>query len=898
MQPPDVSAGTAINPNQAVPIDTIGFDTTNDLNPCTISRYPADRLIPSCLFVNIPFVTTNDNRVQTRMITTTLKQFQTVNASRLKKFLAMKQGPGLNPMQKGFGAKKGQMVLPQQNVLAPVISLKKWMLLLPPNWGILYLNQLRIRPAGSILGELVYTLGLGPLEKVTLTQTTYTRKTTSIESMTDSSQETSTEFDSTFSHDLAENTQQAMNTQNTQSFGVNGSVGYSGYASVGANYSNSTSQGMQTNQQQSVKDSRQITSKVSTKAKIEHKITFKTETETGVENIAQRVFQNPNTAHTLMLNFYKILQRYGIFQEQYGAVMCWAPTMEDPGAEIRHPWEKKISEKIVALNAVKTWVPDDLPQPQPIQSYSDWVDVPIKQLMKGNNNDSLGLWGTFPIVGLNVGTQIQIPQGYELDPTQWCNPQPPGANVYVKIESVPQSGIGRAVNVEVTTNLPNLPGWNLNLKPLLPINIPCQVYVSGPTSGTYTPPTNGNAPKIEDGNQTSLSPPVQQLAKVGQVSWTDIPNESAASSNSSASPSGSAGSPSATTVHWYVAVFVPSLINAVDPAVKDFPFLRIRTVFMAVPTDDTITTYNQLLASRRQSEYQARLTDLQHTITAAQAALADGATFDPTSETLRQLVMKQVMLNSGQLLPNPSNANPFLAARNADVLSLWLNAFDWNSVTYIMGPAWMNPNLDNWVDNAGNPLQPQILSGLQGSGQDSTNPPYAIEIPPIWRDQPTTLATAAWVQVFIPIISKQENTAASLTTGGQYNNPAAIATLVRDLQNYQQSNFGTPTKPSVVQLAAWQEFMPTDGTFVDATLGMCPAADSLLMESLQSQSDLRSAQATALQNQVGNTPDQSQDPNKQRHPSRKSLGTRTKRRKKRRGSDEDDSEIIDEDQDT
>ena len=47
--------------------------------------------------------------------------------------------------------------------------------------GVMFLDQIRLRPAGASLGDLVYTLGLGPQEKVTLTQTTSSNKTTSLD---------------------------------------------------------------------------------------------------------------------------------------------------------------------------------------------------------------------------------------------------------------------------------------------------------------------------------------------------------------------------------------------------------------------------------------------------------------------------------------------------------------------------------------------------------------------------------------------------------------------------------------------------------------------------------------------------------------------------------------------
>ena len=290
----------AVDPTAAVSFDLQAIDDT-DLSPCDISRYPADRFLKTNIFVSVPIVAVNEADPSFNAVppATLLTAIANANAQ--------------------LGGNNGS------NVEVPA-----WAASMPPDVGVLLLEQIRIRPAGTVIGEHVYTLGLGPLEKVTLTVTTSTKKTVSLESLTDSTQQTSYEFDSTFSNELASNTQNEMDNQSQQKLTVSANAGYPGVGSVSAGYSASSSNSDKNIQSQSVKTSQQTTQKVSSQSKLEHRVTFSTQTETGVENVAQRVFQNPNTAHSLMLNFYKILQRHEVFHERYGAVMCWAPCIVDP----------------------------------------------------------------------------------------------------------------------------------------------------------------------------------------------------------------------------------------------------------------------------------------------------------------------------------------------------------------------------------------------------------------------------------------------------------------------------------------------------------------------------------------------------------------------------------------
>jgi hypothetical protein len=102
--------------------------------------------------------------------------------------------------------------------------------------------------------------------------------------------------------------------------------------------------------------------------------------------------------------------------------------------------------------------------------------------------------------------------------------------------------------------------------------------------------------------------------------------------------------------------------------------------------------------------------------------------------------------------------------------------------------------------------------------------------------------------------------AARLISGGS-NYDSAIQAFAADLAAYQQQSFGTVPQPpvgtpllvetpTVLQLASWQELMPTNGTYVDAVLGHCTSADTYLTAQLQAQTNLKCAQANVLAGQA------------------------------------------------
>lgn len=237
--------------------------------------------------------------------------------------------------------------------------------------GYLFLQQTRLRPSGSVIGEPVFTLSLAPQETVVLTQKSWTKRKQSLEELAAYEIEHSFERSSTLSSELSENLEHEL--ENSSKFSLNasvsGSYGFAGFgiqASLGTSYDTSTAE--KSSQAHAVKQSQQRTEKASSKARSEHKTTFKVESETGSESGSRRTLRNLNTAHSLMLNYYKVFQRYQVIEERTDVRLCWAPCVKAPGQEILNRLKNDLNKAASALSETEDpdWVPKGYPpRPEP-----------------------------------------------------------------------------------------------------------------------------------------------------------------------------------------------------------------------------------------------------------------------------------------------------------------------------------------------------------------------------------------------------------------------------------------------------------------------------------------------------------------------------------------------------
>jgi hypothetical protein len=199
--------------------------------------------------------------------------------------------------------------------------------------GFLFLDRTRIRPAGFAVGEHLMSLSLAPGEEVTIEQRVFSKREASYEELTDTEETLDLEMSSTLTGELTEglDREQSRTTRETTAMGtrLSGQI-YGVNVELGPSNADSVDEGNRETLRRSVKNSRVASSKVASRHRSQHKITFRVSTEARFESTSRRVFRNPNPYTPIDLFYFKILQRLQLTQERYGLRLCWSPAVEDP----------------------------------------------------------------------------------------------------------------------------------------------------------------------------------------------------------------------------------------------------------------------------------------------------------------------------------------------------------------------------------------------------------------------------------------------------------------------------------------------------------------------------------------------------------------------------------------
>ena len=247
--------------------------------------------------------------------------------------------------------------------------------------GFLHLERLEFSPVSIEKGELLYSLPLAPGEEVNIAHKEWSKTTRELENIVTSSLEEYDEQGVVEKNELAEsvNTQDqytsALNTQVTASgnYGnpVTGSFG--GTASLGYNTSQSATRSEQTTRNQSSS----ITRRASTRAKKEHKISFKVVSVAGSEDQIVRKIKNPYKEDAARILYWQLLRKWKVDLHRYGVRLTYDIPIPEPGLDILQKLEeiKTLKEQIVRgfefnLN------PGSL-DPTKYRDYIDQYDVEI-----------------------------------------------------------------------------------------------------------------------------------------------------------------------------------------------------------------------------------------------------------------------------------------------------------------------------------------------------------------------------------------------------------------------------------------------------------------------------------------------------------------------------------------
>lgn len=221
-------------------------------------------------------------------------------------------------------------------------------------FGWLFLDRTRLRPAGFALGEHLTTLSLAPGEELTVEQRSFTKIERSFEEARETETTTDLELSSTYSTELGESLdwQVSLGRKKTEGSGQKASASYEGVGvETSAQQANDLTDGDTRTARTSTKASENTTRKVAAKQRRQHKTIMKLSQESRFESGSKRILRNPNAQAPIDLVYFKIQQRLQIFHERYGVRLCWAPAVAKPGTRFLERLQERYDALIAAALA-------------------------------------------------------------------------------------------------------------------------------------------------------------------------------------------------------------------------------------------------------------------------------------------------------------------------------------------------------------------------------------------------------------------------------------------------------------------------------------------------------------------------------------------------------------------
>ncbi len=204
--------------------------------------------------------------------------------------------------------------------------------------GFLHLERLTFTPVGYRRGELVYSIPLVAGEHIRFTHREWTRTETEYEEITSTSLETAVEDTLSEKSELAE----SVGTENQRSSALDASVdaegGY-GPVSISTHVGYNLEESERTTREQTAKRAQEVTRRASTRAKKEHKVTFRVTRETGIEDESYREIVN-TTDDAVRWDFYRMMREWEIDLYRYGVRLTYDVVLPEPGSYLLRRYQR------------------------------------------------------------------------------------------------------------------------------------------------------------------------------------------------------------------------------------------------------------------------------------------------------------------------------------------------------------------------------------------------------------------------------------------------------------------------------------------------------------------------------------------------------------------------------
>lgn len=219
-----------------------------------------------------------------------------------------------------------------------------------PPIGYLHLERIEFNPMGTETGELVYTAPLAPEESLNFTHTEWSLVQEELESYVKDELDDFVERGVTEKNDLSQSftNEVKVDHQFKANAKVGGKYGDAFQFSTSASYDfkKATSESVK----ETAKTARELTHKASTRAKQEHKQSFKLSAQTREEDVVQRTIRNPHPDKAMRVDYYRMMRRWRVDLLRYGVRLTWDMNVPEPGVDLL----KKINkinqlEKLLAI---------------------------------------------------------------------------------------------------------------------------------------------------------------------------------------------------------------------------------------------------------------------------------------------------------------------------------------------------------------------------------------------------------------------------------------------------------------------------------------------------------------------------------------------------------------------
>lgn len=195
--------------------------------------------------------------------------------------------------------------------------------------GRLHLERLEMMPVGIERGELVYTLPLAPKETVNISHKEWATSTEEFEKIVQDSFEDYSEEGVSEKSDLSQSTE--SQTRHSTAYSLSANYSHFGVsASVGYNSTSDDSKAQHDSRQQSV----EITRKASSRARKDHKVSFKVTSVVGTENQEVRVITNPSATDPMRIDYFQLMRKWRVDLYRYGLRMTYDLAIPNPGADL------------------------------------------------------------------------------------------------------------------------------------------------------------------------------------------------------------------------------------------------------------------------------------------------------------------------------------------------------------------------------------------------------------------------------------------------------------------------------------------------------------------------------------------------------------------------------------